>query len=66
MGGQCPGAPELKGAPEREEKKLIKNRREKIKRKKKEKKEKEEKKRENQTFQTPGQGPYPIYPHESQ
>ena len=56
MGGQCPGAPELKGPRERQEtkKKMIEK-----------KQEKEEKKRENETFQIPGRGPNLIYPHES-
>ena len=52
--------PGSKGAPKRERQKKnkkMKNR--------KEKKEKEENKRENETFQIPGRGLHPIYPHSS-
>ena len=48
-GGQCPGAPELKGPPKWRQK--MKNR-------------KEKKKRENETFQLARRGPYLIYPRE--
>ena len=43
MGGQCPGAPELKGPPRERDKKKKKK---KMKNRKEKKKEKEEKKRE--------------------
>ena len=45
MGGQCPGAPELKAPPQRETKKKMKNKKE-----KKKNKEKEEKKKRERNF----------------
>ena len=56
--------PGAKGAPDREGKKKMKNRKEKTGESGKEKK-KEEMKKQNETFQIPGPGPHPIYPHES-
>ena len=66
MDGQCPGAPELKGPPRERDKKRERERKKKDNEElKKERKEKEEETRENETFQIPGRGPHPIYPHES-
>ena len=52
--------PGAKGAPKERHKQKRKKENE-----EKEIKEKEEKKRDNETFQIPGRGPHPIYPHES-
>ena len=60
MGGQCPGAPELKGPPRERQKKGKRKRKE-----ENEKKREKRKKRENDTFQVPRRGPHPIYTHES-
>ena len=50
MGGQCPGAPELKGPPRERQKRKWRE-------EKKTKNGRKEKKRENETFQIPGRGP---------
>ena len=68
IGGQCPGAPELKGAPRDREEKEVKKKKEKRKEKrKKERKEKRKRKKieKKETFQIPRQGPKMIYPHKS-
>ena len=65
MGGQCPGAPELKGPREKGKKKMKNRKEKKEKKKKKGKGEKKGEKRENKTFQIHGRGPNPIYPYES-
>ena len=61
MGGQCPGAPEVKG-PERERQKQNKKNKKKRKGKKKKMKKRTER---TKLFKYPEGDPHPIYPHES-
>ena len=56
MGGQCPGAPELKGPP-RERDKKMKNKKEK-------EKKGEKRKQRTKLLKYPDGSPHPIYSHE--